>query len=399
MSTRKLKKKSLFGKRISRLFTPLNILNRKSKCHLTRNLRATLSTNELKYNPPTEGCPRSNLHRRKYNKKHHGGTKRKSIKNNTRKNIFLSGGSKTPQKTIAKYVNKWWNKTKHKKIASSTVDSNEFAISRAEEEELNKQIQDEFMNSTFEKIRGKTFAEVTQMLPQLCIDYNETIVKSKKNYFTVNICSYIVTYIILESIEFHRFRPNAKIKQLYDLHNNVYLGRDLKQYGLTSLTSFPVKSLELLNSCKDDEYYCSMNPGYFINDNISYRKVYYLCESGDPTEINCVNNLLGLSRVRNGTYLYCLLPRELLCLFEKDFNHSKITHSSGACGQPVICAGNIILYNGKIKQIDNSSGHYKPPIHMLFKAIEILKKKYMIMGHGTETTSSNENIKTFNFDP
>ena len=259
------------------------------------------------------------------------------------------------------------------------------------------------MNSTFEKIRGKTFAEVKQMLRELSFDYNETIVKSKKNYFTVNMCSYIVTYIILQSIEFYQLhtfddRPNAKIKQLYDLHNNVYLGRELKQYGLTSLTPFPDKSLELLNSCKDDEYYCSMNPGYFIDDNISYSKVDYLCESRNPEDIQRVNNSFDLSRIPDGTYLYCLLPTEIFCLFKtKNYERSIISHSSGACGQPVICAGNIILYNGKIQQIDNSSGHYKPPIHMLYKAIEILQKKYMIMGHGTEENPSNENIKTFNF--
>ena len=62
MSTRKLRKKYLFGKRIiSRLFTPFNILNRTPKRNLTRNLRATLPINELKYNPPTEGCPSLNL--------------------------------------------------------------------------------------------------------------------------------------------------------------------------------------------------------------------------------------------------------------------------------------------------------------------------------------------------
>ena len=44
-------------------FTPLNIYNGTPGGRLNRDLRATLPINELKGNPPSEGCPILNLHR------------------------------------------------------------------------------------------------------------------------------------------------------------------------------------------------------------------------------------------------------------------------------------------------------------------------------------------------
>jgi len=43
--------------------TPLNIYNGTPIGRLNRDLRATLPINELKGNPPIEGCPILNLHR------------------------------------------------------------------------------------------------------------------------------------------------------------------------------------------------------------------------------------------------------------------------------------------------------------------------------------------------
>ena len=44
-------------------FTPLNIYNGTPGGRLNRDLRATLPINELKGNPPYEGCTILNLHR------------------------------------------------------------------------------------------------------------------------------------------------------------------------------------------------------------------------------------------------------------------------------------------------------------------------------------------------
>ena len=53
---------------ISEFFTPLNIYNGTPGGRLNRDLRATLPINELKGNPPSEGCPILNLHRCKMGK-------------------------------------------------------------------------------------------------------------------------------------------------------------------------------------------------------------------------------------------------------------------------------------------------------------------------------------------
>ncbi len=45
------------------MFTPLNIYNGTPGGRLNRDLMATLPINELKGNPPIEGCPILNLHR------------------------------------------------------------------------------------------------------------------------------------------------------------------------------------------------------------------------------------------------------------------------------------------------------------------------------------------------
>lgn len=53
-------------------------------------------------------------------------------------------------------------------------------------------------------------------------------------------------------------------------------------------------------------------------------------------------------------------------------NHA-YRHSTLAGGEPVLCSGLMVVKNGKIKYIDNNSGHYKPRSANLYNAIERLK--------------------------
>jgi hypothetical protein len=231
--------------------------------------------------------------------------------------------------------------------------------------------QDAFINSTFEKIKGKLIKELLSVMPQLCLEFKKNIVETEKYEFTVNITSYLVTSMLVPffmKYEIYTFEncPYSKFDMLWDLHRkNVFLGSVIKQHELTSLTPYPEKSFELLNSCNDDEYYCIMNPYYLIKD---YKKVEYYCNSDDPNKIKRITNSQDLSEVENGNYLYCILPNGTLCLFD---GH----HSAGACGQPVICAGYITIHDKKIKRMDNSSGHYAPPSSMLNTAMDVLKTK------------------------
>jgi hypothetical protein len=124
-----------------------------------------------------------------------------------------------------------------------------------------------------------------------------------------------------------------------------------------------------------------MDPSFFITD---YGRFKYMCD--DPSLIKMTSDTM----VAPGIYLYCIIPDGTLCLFD---DH----HSAGACGQPVICAGNITIKNNKIKRIDNSSGHYYPPHNMLEKAISILKEQNLIVSAGELDKKSGADIKYYNF--
>lgn len=241
--------------------------------------------------------------------------------------------------------------------------------------------QDNFINSTFEHIQGKNIVELLSAMPKLCSEFKENIVEvDHVGNFTVNIKSFLVTEMLLPFLLHYNMynwnnAPYSKFDHLQELHgNNVFLGSVIKQHELTSLTPYPDKSFELLNSCIDDEYYCIMYPRYLI---IDYNQVEYYCNDDNPNNIKRITNSQDLSEVADGYYLYCILPNETLCLF-------KGHHSAGACGQPVICAGNIRISDNKIQSIDNASGHYSPPFSMLNKAIGLLKTKGIVNSYGTE---------------
>jgi len=254
--------------------------------------------------------------------------------------------------------------------------------------------QDDVIDNIFEHIKGAGIEELLLIMRDLCLEFNENIVETEKYEFTVNIKSLLVTSMLLPffiKYEIYTFEnaPYSKIDMLWNLHrNNVFLGSVIKQHGLTSLTPYPEKSFELLNSCNDDEYYCIMSPKYLI---IDYKQVEYYCNSIDPKLIKRITTREELSEVKNGHYLYCILPNETLCLFG---GH----HSAGACGQPVICAGNITIVDNKITKIDNSSGHYSPPFVMLNKAMDVLKTKGIIESDGIEDeTQRGGDVRVFVF--
>lgn len=52
----------------------------------------------------------------------------------------------------------------------------------------------------------------------------------------------------------------------------------------------------------------------------------------------------------------------------------KFNHSSFLAGGEVLCAGEIVINNGKITHINNQSGHYGPPREDLLKAINMLEQ-------------------------
>jgi hypothetical protein len=138
--------------------------------------------------------------------------------------------------------------------------------------------------------------------------------------------------------------PRAKLDALDSLTSNgVFLGSVIKENNLTSLSLKPEKSKELLDSCKDDEYYCVMNPMYLILDYRNRKYLKYYCDSDNSEEIIRITTNKDLQNIKDGPYHYSILPNMTLCLFQGN-------HSAGSCGQPVICAGMILIKKIKLKK-------------------------------------------------
>ncbi len=66
--------------------------------------------------------------------------------------------------------------------------------------------------------------------------------------------------------------------------------------------------------------------------------------------------------------------------FYLSFESSKqeFHHSSFLAGQPVACAGEMVIYQGKLLLINNQSGHYRPPPAALDQALDALQRLYHI---------------------
>lgn len=244
---------------------------------------------------------------------------------------------------------------------------------------------------------------VEQQNQKLCDDIYNKIYK-EKHLFTNNYLAKLVINMFLPffyrfyredfNIDFaSKFQEYEKFKKYVKFEPEY--GTILKQYGLTNLTKKPIPSLILLNTCKDNIKYCPMYSARFISDNIN--DISYLCnEKNSSVKIHRIKSIGDLQVINKGddtnqgtndekVYLYSMLPDETLCLF-------KGNHSTGSCGQPVICAGIITIKNNKIISIDNDSGHYMPPESMLLEMLRILISKgitspnYKITKSGEITT-------------
>jgi hypothetical protein len=56
-------------------------------------------------------------------------------------------------------------------------------------------------------------------------------------------------------------------------------------------------------------------------------------------------------------------------------DRGQMNHSSFCAGKDVICAGSIFFWKGQLLHIDNSSGHYRPSRHALYKAVEAVRRE------------------------
>lgn len=76
---------------------------------------------------------------------------------------------------------------------------------------------------------------------------------------------------------------------------------------------------------------------------------------------------------RSGTLLYAMTgDGTLLGTFDAELH--VVHHSSLNAGGPVACAGEMMLIEGEVMEIDNTSGHYTPPAEALDSVVTQLRK-------------------------
>jgi hypothetical protein len=76
---------------------------------------------------------------------------------------------------------------------------------------------------------------------------------------------------------------------------------------------------------------------------------------------------------RSGTLLYAMTgDGTLLGSFDAELH--VVHHSTLNAGGPVACAGEMMLIEGEVMEIDNTSGHYTPPAEALDQVVTQLRK-------------------------
>jgi len=164
--------------------------------------------------------------------------------------------------------------------------------------------------------------------------------------------------------------------ELFRLSESLYgmrfSGKELINYDLSHLTKSPDESRTLLFLCKYDTLYTPMYPNYLITDADDIKQ--YFCENKNKvTTIETMEDLHGINVTHKS---YTITPDEKLRIYTGN-------HSQGSCGQPVICAGEIDVVEGKIKSINNVSGHYRPNEDALIQARNFLLEKKLIEDNNT----------------
>lgn len=83
---------------------------------------------------------------------------------------------------------------------------------------------------------------------------------------------------------------------------------------------------------------------------------------------------------RSGTLLYAMTgDGTLLGTFDAKLH--VVHHSSLNAGRPVACAGEMMLVEGEVLEIDNTSGHYAPPAEALDQVVTQLRALGVDLSH------------------
>ena len=80
----------------------------------------------------------------------------------------------------------------------------------------------------------------------------------------------------------------------------------------------------------------------------------------------------------NERELYAMDDMELLYTANAPALGGTFHHSSFLSGKPVLCAGEIEIRNGRVRYVDNGSGHYRPTTQQLLQCLNVLENRYRV---------------------
>lgn len=154
---------------------------------------------------------------------------------------------------------------------------------------------------------------------------------------------------VATTTEYKTLRLLAKYLEEEKEGVHYFRGKDQKFYHVTFKDGLLYQRKQLVNA--------SYSPPKDLNTNIQI-----------PS-----NQPLPVDAKKSGYAIYVMDAQgEFYLSFEGQ--KGKFHHSSFLAGQPVACAGEMIIFQGKIFLINNQSGHYQPPPLALDQALDSLKK-------------------------
>ncbi|HHF0525828.1 TPA: hypothetical protein ACTUT5_002891 [Legionella anisa] len=112
-----------------------------------------------------------------------------------------------------------------------------------------------------------------------------------------------------------------------------------------------------------------------------------------------VNTSRMISHGKRGYAAFTLNANGELYLFEHNEGADHIAHSSMTAGSPVIAAGEIKIENGVLKAITTHSGHYRPSLFNIHRALEYFSHNNVDISQAVVVTFTNPSLKGIESKP
>ncbi|MCE0724368.1 MULTISPECIES: hypothetical protein [Legionella] len=130
-----------------------------------------------------------------------------------------------------------------------------------------------------------------------------------------------------------------------------------------------------------------LSPEERAKHNIVIRDKRFL-QNGEP-----VNTSGMISHGKRGYAAFTLNANGELYIFAHNEGIDHIAHSSMTAGSPVVAAGEIKIENGVLKAITTHSGHYRPSLFNLYRALEYFSHNKVDISQAVAVTFTNPSLK------